>query len=156
MSHDLEPIRTILCAVDFSPYGEATAREAVRLAQGLGAKVFFLHVLNQALFEEVERLGGRLQLFDGAIDQAISSAQDERAGRLAELLAAAEASRVPHESRVGFGAPWEKILEHAQGQSADLIVMGARGRGSLVRQLRFGSSAEKVFRRAPCRTMFVR
>ena len=34
--------------------------------------------------------------------------------------------------------------------------MGAHGRTSLARQLRFGSQAEKVFRRAKCKVLFVR
>jgi nucleotide-binding universal stress UspA family protein len=156
MKDGLEPVQTILCALDFSPFSAVTAKEAVRLAEALEAKVFFLHVLNRSLFDEVERLGGRLQVFDGAIDDAISGAQDERAQRLAELLDQAGAGRVAHESWVAFGVPWEKILEHAERREAGLIVMGAKGRGSLVRSLRFGSSAEKVFRRAQCRTLFVR
>jgi nucleotide-binding universal stress UspA family protein len=72
------------------------------------------------------------------------------------LLINSGAERVPHTSQVTKGLPWERILELADEQDADIIVMGATGRGGLARQLRFGSSAEKVFRRANCRVMFVR
>jgi len=149
-------IKSILCPLDFSEFSEHTLATALELGEALGAKVTFLHVVNERLFQDLERMGGRVQLFDGAVDAAVSATQDERAQKLAGMLQDAGAARVDHQSVVTFGIPWEKILETAEAQAAGLIIMGAKGRGSLVRGLRFGSSAEKVFRRAACRTMFVR
>lgn len=156
MRYSLEPIKKILCPVDFSDYSRCTLQEALTLAEKLGAQVVFLHVVNEVLFKDLERLSGRVELFNGALDEAIEATKEDRAQKLVALLHENQAERVAHTSRVTMGIPWEKILEVVQEEDIDLIVMGAKGRGALVRYLRFGSSAEKIFRRAKCRTMFVR
>jgi nucleotide-binding universal stress UspA family protein len=150
----LPPIRNILCPVDFSDYSHDTLDEALVLAEKFGAKLFILHVVNERLFHDIERMAGRVRIFDGALDQAKASLEEERAGMLSQLVVEVGADRVAPDLKVTIGVPWEKILEEAEG--VDLIVMGAKGRGTLTRQLRFGSSAEKVFRRAQCRVLFVR
>lgn len=150
----LPPIRNILCPVDFSDYSHDTLDEALVLAEKFGAKLFILHVVNERLFHDIERMAGRVRIFDGALDQAKTSLEEERAGMLSQLVAEVGANRVAPGLKVTIGVPWEKILDEAVG--ADLIVMGAKGRGAITRQLRFGSSAEKVFRRAQCRVLFVR
>ena len=150
------PVKKILCALDFSQFSGHTLQQALELAQGLGAEVIFLNVVNQAMFDNLERISGRLQIFEGTLDQAMATMQEERAQRLKALLQEHQAHQVPHTSRIAVGVPWEKILEVAGEEQVDLIVMGTKGRGSLTQRLRFGSSAEKVFRRAACRVMFVR
>ncbi len=152
----LPAIRKILCPVDFSDYSVDTLDEALVLAEKLGARLFILHVVNERLFHDIERMAGRIQIFNGALDQAKASLEEERAGMLTKLVAETGTDRVDPNLKVTLGVPWEKILEEAQAEAVDLIVMGAKGRGSLTRQLRFGSSAEKVFRRAQCRVLFVR
>ena len=149
-------IKNILCPIDFSEYSRATLGEALELAEKLGAEIIILHVVNERLYEDVKRLGGRMTAFNGAIDEAISAAEDERAERLKKLLSEVNAGRAAHRSRIAVGIPWESILKTADEEDVDLIVMGARGRGSLARQLRFGTTAEKVFRRAGRRVMFIR
>jgi len=47
------------------------------------------------------------------------------------------------------GSPAEKILELAQQENIDLIIMGAHGRKGLERVF-FGSVADKVVTGAPC------
>lgn len=156
MSTSQKPIKKILCPLDFSDYSQETLLESLGLAERLGAQLLFLHVVNEALFRDLERMSGRVALFNGALDTAIDATQEDRAQQLAAMLAENNAERVPHSSRVTVGVPWEKILEVGEEEGIDLIVMGAKGRGAPLRYLRFGSSAEKVFRRAKCRTMFIR
>ncbi len=150
------PIRKILCALDFSRFSGHTLQQALELARALGAEVVFLNVVNQAMFDNLERISGRLQIFEGTLEQAMATMQEERAQRLKAMLQQHQAQEIPHTSRITVGVPWEKILEVAAEEQVDLIVMGTKGRGSLSQRLRFGSSAEKVFRRAACRVMFVR
>ena len=149
-------IKKILCPVDFSDYSRDTLKEAVGLARLLGAQVLILNVVNRRLFDDLERYQGRVEVFDGVLGKAYDTMQEQNVARLKELLSEVDLSGLTHSSVVSVGIPWEKILEKAEDEDVDLIVMGARGRGSLVRQLRFGSSAEKVFRRAKCRVLFVR
>lgn len=151
-----KPISLILCAVDLSEVSARTLREAVNLAEKLGASLHVLHVVNERLFEGLERRVGRGGEMANVLENAVAAMEEERAQGLKELLIECEAKKVSHTSQVTMGLPWERILEVSDQQGADLIIMGATGRGGLVRQLRFGSSAEKVFRRSRCRVMFVR
>lgn len=151
-----EQIKKILCPVDFSGYSLSTLNDAACLARAMEAELVILNVVNRRIFDDLERYQGRVEVFEGVVGQAYDQLQEKNVARLKGLLAEAELSGVKHSSLVSVGTPWSKILETAQAEEADLIVMGARGRGSLVRQLRFGSTAEKVFRRAGCRVMFIR
>ncbi|MFZ5587157.1 MAG: universal stress protein [Thermodesulfobacteriota bacterium] len=152
----LKPVRKILCPVDFSEFSRDTLDEALLQARKFDAELLLLNVINERLFHDIERLAGRVQIFNGALDQAKAALEEERAGMLEQLAAEVGLDQVRHRLQVTVGVPWEKILEAAERERVDLIVMGTKGRGALTRQLRFGSSAEKVFRRAQCRVLFVR
>jgi nucleotide-binding universal stress UspA family protein len=54
-----------------------------------------------------------------------------------------EDSRLPFEQTLEFGDPTEKIIEHAQKGSFDLIIMGSRGHGTLP-GMNIGSTTLKV------------
>ena len=152
-------IKKILCPVDFSEFSHRCAEEALILAEKFGAEIVFLNVVNQHSFVEIERVLGRFQHFDGmdeALRVAIDTAENERVEKMKTFLVEVDARRAPHLSRISVGVPYEKILETAEKDQADLIVMSTHGRGSLLKQLRFGSNAEKVFRRSKCRVLFIR
>lgn len=154
-------MKKVLCAIDFSDYTADVAADAFTLCANYGAELLLLNVVNERVYEELERLGGRLEMLGGVADKAIADKEEHRAKRVRELLAAAQEQglpldQVPHSSRIAVGLPYERILEVATEIGADLIILGAKGRSSLSKALRFGSTAEKVFRRAQCRVMFVR
>ena len=156
-----QPAKKILCALDFSDFSEETACEAFSQAKLAGAELLLLNVVNEKAYEELERLGGRLHALNGLADTAIKTMEDTRADAMKELLAKLKEQDIPvgqveHTSRIAVGVPYERILEIAEEFQADLIVIGAKGRSSLSKALRFGSTAEKVFRRATCKVMFVR
>jgi nucleotide-binding universal stress UspA family protein len=54
-----------------------------------------------------------------------------------------------------MGDPGREIVRAAQEWHADLIVLGTHGRNALGR-LMMGSTAEAVFRHAPCPVLLVR
>lgn len=157
----LTPIKKVLCAVDFSDYSSDVVSDAFTLCDNYGAELLLVNVVNERNYEELERLAGRFEMLDGVAERAISDKEEQRAKRVREILGAAQDQGLPldsvtHSSRIAVGVPYERILEVAEEFGADLIIMGAKGRGSLAKALRFGSTAEKVFRRAQCRVMFVR
>ena len=151
-----KPIGTILAPVDVSPHSYNTVANAVAMAEKFGGKVVYLHIINSHMFEGLKRAEGRIQAMDGLYEQAVETVKEERTESLDKFLAECEASRTPFETVIEVGVPWQVILDKAEEVGAGLIVMGTMGRGSLFKQIRFGSSAEKVFRRASCRVMFVR
>ncbi|MGH7180421.1 MAG: universal stress protein [Nitrospiraceae bacterium] len=60
----------------------------------------------------------------------------------------------PVTKQIRIGSPAEVILSMAEGQKADLIVMGARGL-SPVKELLFGSVSHRILTLAPCATLVV-
>ncbi|MDZ4383335.1 MAG: universal stress protein, partial [Thermodesulfovibrionia bacterium] len=53
------------------------------------------------------------------------------------------------------GIPYEEIIKFAAKEKIDMIVMGTYGRVGIERFI-FGSTAERVVRKAPCPVMTVR
>ncbi|RJX30466.1 MAG: universal stress protein [Desulfarculus sp.] len=156
-----EAINKVLCAVDFSEFTPETLSQAFVFCQKYGAGLLVLNVVNEKVYEELERISGRLPTLSGVAASAISAMEEQRAEMMTELLGRLKDEGLPvkevrHASRIAVGVPYERILELAQEHGADLIIMGAKGRASLSKALRFGSTAEKVFRRATCKVMFIR
>lgn len=149
-------INKILCPLDLGERCLRVAQEAAYISRATGAELVILNVVNEHLFEDLERYTGRIKIFNGLTDQAYAALEEDHAEQLKGLIKASGLAELSHKSVVALGVPWEKILETADEEEVDLIVMGAKGRGSLVKQIRFGSSAEKIFRRSRCRVMFVR
>ncbi len=157
MTASKEAGKKILCALDFSEHTEAVINEALEQAEKFKAELVVLHVLNEHIFEEITRIHGRVQAMGGELyEKAVQGLGDEKEEQLRQVLVKVNAARVPHTSIISRGYPFEEILRMADEMNADLIVMGAKGRMSLARQLRFGGQAEKVFRRAKCSVLFVR
>ncbi len=156
-----QSIDKVLCAIDFSDYSAEVLAEAFTFCARYGAELLVLNVVNERHYEELERLAGRWEMLNGVAEKAVSEKEEQRAHRVRGLLAQMQAQdlpldQVPHSSRIAVGLPYERILEVAQEIEADLIILGAKGRTSLTKTLRFGSTAEKVFRRAQCKVMFIR
>jgi len=59
------------------------------------------------------------------------------------------------EKMVVRGVPFVEIIKTAKGKNADLIVIGTHGRTGIDHML-FGSTAEKVVRKAACPVLTVR
>lgn len=156
-----QAINKVLCSIDFSDFSPEVLAQAIVLARKYEAELLVLNVVNERAYEELERVSGRLAMLDGVAAQAINAMEEQRAEMMRELLVQLKEAGLPlaevkHSSRIAVGVPYERILEIAQEFAADLIVMGAKGRTSLTKALRFGSTAEKIFRRATCKVMFVR
>ncbi|MCF8040767.1 MAG: universal stress protein [Desulfarculaceae bacterium] len=156
-----QAIDKVLCSIDFSDFSPEVLAQAVVLAHKYGAELLVLNVVNERAYEELERVSGRLAMLNGVADQAINAMEEHQAEMMRDLLGKLKQDGLPlaevkHSSRIAVGLPYERILEVAEEFAADLIIMGAKGRTSFTKTLRFGSTAEKVFRRAGCKVMFVR
>lgn len=140
--------KKILCAVDFSEYSPQVADYAKLLAQCSASEVLVLYVapsLNQYVGFHVPPAS--IENFVGEIvTGAEKTMQDFTAKHFADMKA---------EGRVVTGYAAEEILDAAEEEQVDLIVMGTHGRKGIDRIL-FGSVAEKVVKSAACPVLTVR
>jgi nucleotide-binding universal stress UspA family protein len=80
---------------------------------------------------------------------------DDAQERLRKLVAEESRTWVEIADVVVFGRPYREILHAAEAKAADLIVMGAQGRGGIGLAL-FGSTTQQVVRGATCPVLTVR
>jgi nucleotide-binding universal stress UspA family protein len=92
----------------------------------------------------------------GPSHQEVEERVLEDAARALEALAdRVERASIGVERAVYMGSPAEIICAQATARSADLIVMGTRGRTGL-RHVLLGSVAERTVAHAPCPVLTVR
>lgn len=141
--------KRILCAMDFSP----AAREALDVALDLGRQadgvVTVLHAI-EWLTEEDPKSTAHFDVPEFRRHMAADSQRQLEALTEGESRTWCEIHHV-----VVFGRAHRQILEAAQNDSTELIVMGAQGRGGVGLAL-FGSTTHEVVRGATCPVLTVR
>jgi nucleotide-binding universal stress UspA family protein len=125
----------ILLATDFTDASEPATRQALSLAAALGASLVAVTVVDPRRL----RVGGR----PARVDQV----RAEREGSMSGLVRDARSRDLAFEFLVWVGEPGEAILEAAQSEGADRIVVGSHGRGRVGRIL-IGSVSDEVVRNA--------
>jgi nucleotide-binding universal stress UspA family protein len=93
----------------------------------------------------------------GAIElsQMTTQMQENAAKQLEEWRTREIGQRVPAESLVRTGRPYQEILEVAAQSNIDLIIIASHGHTSLA-HIVLGSTVERVVRYAPCPVLVVR
>lgn len=133
----------ILFGTDFTKDAIEAEKEVVDLASAMGASVLALHAIepidpggDQAPFEEFY--------------SSLRAAAEEKLAAVARRMAD---RRVTCDVKVTIGARWKEIVEQAEEESADLIVLGSRPRSE---PLSTGSTSHKVFWTCGVPVLFVR
>jgi nucleotide-binding universal stress UspA family protein len=140
-------ITRILVPTDFSDQAQGALACARTMAERFGASLHLLHVL-----EDPYATSAYATEVYGYLPPGLKESWQKNAeGRLATLLPASQV----HTSSVIFGSPAKAIVEYADANAFDLIVMGTHGRSGVVHLL-LGSVAERVVRTAQCPVLTVR
>jgi nucleotide-binding universal stress UspA family protein len=142
-------IRRVLYPVDFSETTVAGLSTARSLATEHGAELILLHVLNFP-YQQLDRITPSFDLEGYYRDM-----ESEACASLEALVAPETREFAPTSVRVARGAPAAEILDLAEQESVDLIVIPTHGRTGF-QHLLFGSTAEKVVRLARCPVLTVR
>jgi nucleotide-binding universal stress UspA family protein len=133
--------RHILVPTDGSELSLKAAREAVALAKQLGARVlaFFSGPEFPGLY-----LGDGVLVTPAAVDEHRRAVIELAQKNLAAVEAIAREAGVPYAGKeVQSDLPWSAIVDTAESEGCDLIVMGSHGRGALS-GLVLGSQTVKV------------
>jgi len=143
------PYTHVLIAIDFSATSARVAARAVEIARQNGARLTLLHVVDY-----LPPLGFADDLLPSP---ALLVDEDEliKRGKIS-LDAFINKEKLPPEisRHVLLGAPKQEIVDFAQAQGVDLIVLGSHGRHGLDRLL--GGTASSVLNHAACDVLAVR
>ena len=143
-------LKKILFPTDFSESSEEATQYAVSFARDYKAKLYALHVINEKIFTEGLTLPRVVSVED--MEKEMTS---EAKKRLQTLIPEEEAVGLEWEGVIRQGAPFLEIIRFAKENDIDLIVIGTHGRSGF-EHIIFGSTAEKVVRKAPCPVLSVR
>jgi nucleotide-binding universal stress UspA family protein len=136
-------IKHILCPTDFSRDSEHTLAVATSLAKGHEAELHIVHVYQEPF-----------AYVDGDLAGVVPPADLEPAReQLAEVVPPDDGVR--YRRAFIIGNPTFEIVEYAERNNIDLVVMGTHGWTGLSRLL-MGSVAESVVRRAPCPVLTIK
>jgi nucleotide-binding universal stress UspA family protein len=139
--------RSIVCGVDGSVEARRAAGVAARFAERLGLRLVVAHVAQVPV--AAAGYGGYAPVrWPGGLEAS------EQAAELVVEHVVAEAGLGGAEVRVMFGLPAERLVELADEERAELIVVGSRGRGAL-RSALLGSVSHDVIALADCPVLVV-
>lgn len=147
--------RNILCALDFSKSSARALDYATLMAQETDATLTVLHVINKdfeplAVHPMPEMSEERLSLAD-----YFRWREQETRRQLEVAVPESVNTYCTVRKQIVYGKPAAAILDVADAQGCDLVVMGVQGRGTVDIAL-FGSTTQQVVRQALCPVLTVR
>jgi nucleotide-binding universal stress UspA family protein len=138
----------ILVPTDFSEYADYALDYAIELAQKLQARLTLLHIIQLTPMTIGDMYGYSLEAY-------LEAMESEAQTHMEALLHRVHQEGLEGETAIVQGVPFQIIVDMAESQNVDLIVMGTHGRTGLTHAL-MGSVAEKVVRLAPCPVLVTR
>lgn len=141
---------TIVAGTDGSETAERAVEQAIALAAAVGARLLIV-----SAFEPVAPAPLREEARQEPPDAEWMAPRPEVEDTLRAAAEKARARGVPVETFARQGDPADAILDVAEEQGADLIVVGNKGRTGAKRFL-LGSVPNKVSHHAPCSVLIIR
>lgn len=136
-------IKKILIPTDFSPSAMQALNYAVELNKVFRARLYLLHVLQDITdFSE-------FNLSPSILPQLYAEFEQNATRRLEEIMVSVMPPDTPCDTYIIHGVPFIEITQFAKDENIDLIVIASHGRTGLKHVL-FGSTAEKVVKKASC------
>jgi len=141
-------IKKILVPVDFSDYSKKALVYAVDFAKTVNAKLYLIYVIEPQIYPADFTMGQVIP----TINPDLSEASEKELLRFADEVIG---DQIPYETISKMGQPFYEIIETASEIDSDLIIIATHGHTG-VEHLLFGSTAEKVVRKAPCPVLTLR
>jgi len=143
--------KEILVPTDFSEYSERALQQAVELAEQFGSKIHLVHITIQ----DADHMP-MFFLDDEKLDEVKKHLEEHNKSLMAtkvdKYLAGKEINYELHER---VGSPYDEILKLSEELAVDLIVISSKGKNA-IEGFFFGSTTEKVVRKAKCSVFVVR
>jgi nucleotide-binding universal stress UspA family protein len=162
-------ISKILVPIDGSPHSEKALKSAIEIAKKFNASLTLLHVIEKPIYVSLPQPAPvtdyhaqelRGQTLDYRAHRPKPDSTVNIARRLGRRILANGIYMVKSEGldanmKLKQGDPAERIIETAEEDKFDLIVMGSRGLSGIKRFF-LGSVIDKVAHHAPCKILIVR
>jgi nucleotide-binding universal stress UspA family protein len=143
-------MKKVLVPTDFSDSARHALTYGISFAREYGAELVLLHVVENIT------VGYASDLFPVPMAEVFQEISGYAKAELAKLAALARERGVAAVAEIVVqGKPSAEIIRHAAENAVDMIVLGTHGKGMLDQAL-FGSTTERVVRRAPCPVLTVR
>lgn len=142
-------MKRIIVPIDFSSYSEHALLSALKIASKGNSSITCVNVIVSGL--DWKNLPDR----EKSKNEEILDLQAEAKDKLKAFIMEQKSSGVPIEAVVEVGIPHEIIVDIADKQAADLIVIGAYGKGFQEGKF-IGSNLQKVLRFANCPVLAVK
>ena len=140
----MNEVKKILVPVDFSDNSEKILKSAIYVAKKFEASLMVIFVAQSFFEDHSDFFVPHVPIVE--IEQDIFKSSQKK---LASFIDECMDKTVPHDSKVLTGDVAGEILDFAEEEKMNLIIMGTHGYKGLDKLL-FGSVAEKVVKMAPC------
>lgn len=142
-------MQKVLVPIDFSDNSKKALRYAIPFAKQFKAELVLMYVVEPTIYPSDFGFG---QVGFPDVEQELHEKATKELDTLVKDL-------LPHTvistSIVSTGIPFVEITTYAQQENIDLIIVATHGRTG-VEHILFGSTAEKIIRKAPCPVLVVR
>lgn len=146
----MEPnIKKVLIPIDFSDYSKNSLRYSVNFTRCFNAELILIYVIEPVIYPPDFSMG---QIAVPAVDVDIDKRASEELKKLAKTEIPAD---MKVKTLVKTGKPFVEIIETAAAENIDLIIIASHGHSG-VEHILFGSTADKVVRKAPCPVLTLR
>jgi nucleotide-binding universal stress UspA family protein len=145
----MDIIKKILVPIDFSNYSKNALRYAVNFAKKFDAKIYLVYVVEPVIYPSDFSMG---QVTFPVADLEMNTRAKDELNNLAKTEISSE---IDVETIIKTGKPFVEINETASELDIDLIFIATHGHTGM-EHLLFGSTAEKVVRKAPCPVLTLR
>jgi nucleotide-binding universal stress UspA family protein len=139
----------ILVPTDFSDSARHALTYGTSFAREYEAELLLLHVVETVAAPYAS------DLFPVPMAEVFEEMSSYAREELEKLAVEARGRGVAVRTLVAQGKPSLEIIRTAREENADMIVLGTHGKGMLDQAL-FGSTTERVVRKAPCPVLSVR
>jgi len=145
----MELIKKILVPIDFSDYSKKALNYTVAFAKQFNAEINLVYVIEPVVYP-ADLSMGQVVIPQSEIDLSSKSKQE-----LEQLAKTEIGNLLKYNIIIKNGKPFVEIIETATEIDSDLIIISTHGHTG-VEHLLFGSTAEKVVRKAPCPVLTIR
>lgn len=141
-------LQHILIPIDFSENSKKALRYAIPLAEQFGASITLINIIEPTVFPS--DFGFGQMSFPDVEQELVTKSRQEL-----EAIVDGVSTKAKITTVVKTGIPFVEVTNFADDEQFDLIIVATHGRTG-VEHILFGSTAEKIIRKAPCPALVVR